>query len=182
MAEAVTQEQVVTPQAQATDPKVPITAEPQVVEDKSKAEIAGLNKKISTLEKQISDAKKAQMTEAERDKTEKAELEKLRAETLKEKLTYRLGRNLIKKGLPEELTDLLLTPPQTEEELDEYTGKIEGFFKAHSAKAVEELRKGNTRTTPITTGSAKVMARAEFNKLSPTERSKFMLDGGTLKD
>lgn len=169
-------------QAKETTQANPQESEASKELERLKAELAGVNRKNSELQKVLEAEKKAKMTEAEREKAEKAELEKLRAETLREKLTYKLGRTLVKKGLPEELTDLLLTPPQTEDELDDYTGKIESYFKAHSAKALEELRVSNTRTTPLTKGTGKVMNRAEFNKLDPTERSKFMLDGGSLKD
>jgi len=182
MAEELKQDQAMQDQAPDTTQANQQESESSKEMERLKAELAGVNRKNSELQKVLEAEKKAKMTEAERDKAEKADLEKLRAETLREKLTYKLGRTLSKKGLPEELTDLLLTPPQTEDELEDYTGKIESYFKANAAKAVEELRKSNTRATPITNGAAKTMARAEFNKLDPTERSKFMLAGGQLKD
>jgi len=142
------------------------------IEAQFKAEIAGLNRKVSEATKKATDLEKSKMTEAEIIEANKKELEKLRADTQREKLTYKLGRTIAKLGLPEELTDILLSPPEDDEKLDDYTGKLDSIFKAFSAKAVEELRKSNTRTTPLTKWTGKVMTRAEFNKLDPTERTK----------
>lgn len=178
MAEEVKQEQAIE-QAKADEtPKV----EEVKVEDKSKSEIAGLNRKIAELTKQIEDEKRAKMTDAERMKAEKEELANLKAETLRSKLTFELGRQLVKEKLPEELTEILLTPPKSEDELSGYITKIKGLFKAHSATTLEEFRKSNATATPQTNGNAKVMTRGDFNKLTPSERSKFMMDGGKLKD
>ena len=178
MVEEAKQEQVL-PQVQATDTE---PKQETQTEDKSKAEIAGLNRKIAELSKQIADENKAKMTEEERTKADRAELEALKAETLKSKMTFELGRQLVKEKLPEELTELVLNPPKSEDELAGYITKLKGLFKTHSANTLEEFRKSNARSTPDTTGSAKVMARSDFNKLTPSDRSKFMAEGGQLKD
>lgn len=158
------------------------TTKAEGTEDKSKAEIAGLNRKIAELTKQVEAEKRAKMTEAEQTKADRAELETLKTETLKAKMTFELGRQLVKEKLPEELTDLVLNPPKSEDELQGYITKLKGLFKTHSANTLEEFRKSNARSTPDTTGSAKVMARSDFNKLTPSDRSKFMAEGGQLKD
>jgi hypothetical protein len=181
MAVEVTQEQVEEPQVQVTDDKATQPQDPPV-EDKSKAEIAGLNRKIAELTNQIKAEQKAKMTEEERTKADKAELETLKAETLKAKMTFELGRQLVKEKLPEELTDLLLNPPKAEEDLSGYITKIKGLFKAHASNTLEEFRKSNARSTPETSGNAKVMTSDDFQKLTPSDRMKFMNDGGTLKD
>jgi len=179
MAEEMKQGEAVDPQpkapAPATDP-VPSS------DDKSKAEIAGLNRKIAEMQKAIDAEKKAKMTEQERSQAERAELEALKAETMKAKLNFEMGRRLVKKNLPTELADLVQNPPKDEDELDEYLTKIEGLFKAHASSELENFRKANARTTPEPGGNTKVMLREDFKKLTPSERTKFMSEGGKLKD
>jgi hypothetical protein len=169
-------------QVQAEEQAQVETAKSEVTEDKSKAEIAGLNRKIAELSKQLDAEKRAKMTEEEQTKADRAELEALKAETLKAKMTFELGRQLVKEKLPEELTDLVLNPPKSEDELSGYITRIKGLFKAHAANALEDFRKSNARSTPDTAGVAKVMTRSDFTRLTPSDRSKFMADGGQIKD
>ena len=153
----------------------------------SKKEIAGLNRKNSELEKQLSDERKAKMTEAER---ATAELEELRTAAERErKEVHKLQRE---RWIDQALTDAGLSLDFanriTGENQEEVQADVKKFAEIFGSKVKETSDKevngrlGNT--PPQRTGQSpeNTMKRSDYDQLPLPKQDDFLKGGGSLID
>ena len=177
-------------QAKATETKTPEQVKEELkaqiqaeVESKYKADIAGLNRKVSEAEKAKRAMEQEKMTDAERLEALRKEIQDEKLATQRERLEFQKLKHLTGAGLPEEFAKRI--HGETEDEIKADVLTMKGFIEAQAHRMAElELAKKLGGTTPkggTTTDATKVLSRENFDKLTATDKAVFMQNGGRLE-
>jgi hypothetical protein len=134
--------------------------------DKTAAKIKGqYEKKIAELESKLEQEKTAKMSEEERIQHLSKQQEEERQQFERERLKFELSRKLMSAELPSELTELLLNPPQSKEELDDKLNEVLSVFETYKARVLKDFRVDNTRKPEGAKGAGGV----DFSKMGIDE-------------
>lgn len=100
----------------------------------------------------------------------KAEIEKMKAEKLKESLTNKAIKIANEKKLPLDVVDFLIA--DNEEATVSNLSKLEEVFNKHIQVAVEERLKNNSYVPPGNTSGTKELTKEDFDKMGYHDRKK----------
>ncbi len=182
-----TQEQAVQQAQETPDIQKMIDEALKGREERWKKEIGGLNKKNDELSKALKEKEREALSEEERLKAEKAEAQKELEEIKSQALTARqqmiVARELYNAGLPEDFAKRITGGDDDEIKADVLALKAY-LDKQAQALAEAEVKKRLGGGEPKGGGApaGKTISEGEFIKLTATEQSKFMADGGTIGD
>lgn len=151
-----------------------------------KAEITGLNRRNSELEKKLEEAEKAKMTEKERAEYEKKKLEEEKEQAKREVIEFRLQKErlveLYAGGLDDDAGRFITG--NTQEEIKESVKKLNEYIdKRASARVEAEVKKrfdgtgkpggGDKPGTKLTYEDVLKLSDAEIKKLPPESLDQF---------
>jgi len=129
------------------------------------AKLAEEQRKNKELESQLEKEKTAKMSEEERIQHLSKQQEEERQQFERERLKFELSRKLMSAELPSELTELLLNPPQSKEELDDKLNEVLSVFETYKARVLKDFRVDNTRKPEGAKGAGGV----DFSKMGIDE-------------
>ena len=167
-------EDEVKPTGEATQPVDDIAAKFAEIEKRHKAELAGLNRKVSELEKAKQSIELSKMTEEERAAKEREIFDHDRKLFDKERAEYRRLSAVANAGLSPDIAELITaTEP---EDIQAQVKRIqEKIIAAADAKAKAEIAEkfGGQKPAGGSQPSGKTMTRAEFERIAdPMEKAK----------
>ena len=139
--------------------------------------------KLSTLETELANERKAKMTDAERIEAERKEFEEKSKTLINRERKLTIIEALVSVGLPKDFANRI--SGNTEDEIIADAKALKEFLdtRAHELSEAEiakrlkgDIPKGGQKT------SDKVMTRESFEKLDPQAKIDFMVAGGKLTD
>lgn len=182
MAETIVQEQVTTQAQEEVKPDLVAEAKAQAAK-----ELAGLNRKISEMEKILKQAELAKLDDVSRAKAEadnaKAERDALIKETQKLRIDMHKEKSLIKVGIPTDFMKYL--NGDTEEDVDTNIKGLKEFLDkeldSRMKTATAKLLSGDVPNA-VTTPGAKTMKRDAFFTLDAKAQGEYVKAGGKIVD
>lgn len=110
-------------------------AEQQAPADNYKAEIAGLNRKVAELKKQLDQANMTAEQKAEAARKEKKQLEQ---ETINLRRSLAIEKELADANIPQDLADRVIgnTPEEIQEDIQKFKTYLDGLVKERTAGVV----------------------------------------------
>ena len=175
MSEENIQEQAIE-QVPGTEPEQAIEQAP--ADTKYKAEIQGLNRKISELQNEV---KKANMSAEEREAVARQEKEQLEAETKQLRRTLAIEKGLAEHGLPAEMGDRVKgdTPEEIQEDIKSLRSYLDGLVQTNMQSEINKRFAGNS---PKGGATAPAMDYDEIAKVADhTERMRLYRQHGYIK-
>jgi vacuolar-type H+-ATPase subunit I/STV1 len=167
------------------------------VQEQTKSEIAGLNRRNSELEKLL-ETTKAQaeqkvtetMTEAEKTQHEwQLKMEQITGDLVKANRAAELERNkntardkLKEAGLPDEFMGFI--PLESAESIDKAVENATALFQKIKESTASEVSKklGADTPAPPAADNPNAMERSAFEKMAPDKQMEFVMKGGTVYD
>lgn len=167
-------EDEVKPTGEAAQPVDDIAAKFAEIEKRHKAELAGLNRKVSELEKAKQSIELSKMTEEERAAKEREIFEADRKRFDMERAEYRRLSAVANEGLSPEFAKLISAT-----EPDDITAQVKMIKESVAAEAERKAKAeiaekfGGQKPAGGSQPSGKTMTRADFERIAdPTEKAK----------